>query len=342
MKRLLLTGAAGFIGSHVLRHILTNTDWHVVCPVTFRHKGMPDRIVEQMQDHPEWHERVTIVRWDLTAHPDRLIERTVGAVDLIVNFASESHVDRSIADPVGFISNNVEAMLTMLEFARRIEPEAFLQISTDEVYGPAPAGYAHAEWDVILPSNPYAASKAAQEAIAISYWRTYGVPLILTNCMNLIGEMQDEEKMVPMTIAKLRRGEPITVHGRLDEGGWTASSRFYLHARNLADAVLFLLNRGKITMLGDDGATRPDRWHVVGEREVPNDELVHTLAEHLGVEANIEYLDFHSSRPGHDMRYALDGTKLREAGWVMPIGLDDSLRKTVEWTVAHPKWGNLR
>lgn len=337
MKRVLLTGAAGFLGSHALRHLLINTDWEIVCPVTFRHRGKPARIVTQMQGIEHAEKRVDILRWDMTAPADDILIRMIGDIDFIVNYASESHVDRSIEAPAPFVAHNVAVVLNALELARRIQPQAMVQISTDEVYGPAPAGHNHAEWETAMPSNPYAASKAAQEAIAFSYWRTYGVPLVVTNCMNLIGELQDAEKFIPLTMRRIARGEPVPIHAQYTAKGWRAGSRMYLHARNLADAVLFLLNRGAPAAYAD-GAARPDRWHIVGEREVFNDEMAQLIAQFMGKHGHIKYVDFHSSRPGHDLRYALDGRKLAEAGWRPPFPLDASLRRTVEWTLEHPHW----
>lgn len=336
----MLTGAAGFIGSHALRHYLMNTDWDIVCPVSFRHRGLPSRIEEQIKFIPGAENRISVIKTDLTSPVDYVTAHVAGDIDYIVNFASESHVDRSIEAPGPFIANNVAVMTNMLDYARIARPKAFIQISTDEVYGPAPAGYAHVEWDTIKPSNPYSASKAAQEAIAFSYWRSYGVPLIITNCMNLIGEMQDAEKFVPMTLRKVLRGETNVVHAQQVNGEWVASSRFYLHARNLADATLFLLNNTKPVAFAD-GHEFPDRYHVVGEKETFNDDMVNMIADLAGVHPKIEYTDFHSSRPGHDMRYALDGSKLASIGWKRPLTLEDSLAALVKWTMAHPTWANL-
>lgn len=336
MKRVLLTGAAGFVGSHMLRHLLTYTDWEVICPVTFRHKGVPPRIESAMRGQDT--SRVDLMLLDLTAPVDQISISRMGAIDYIFNIASESHVDRSITHPVTFVENNVSLILNVLELARELQPRLFLQMSTDEVYGPAFNGEHHAEWSTVLPSNPYSASKAAQEAIAISYWRTYGVPLVITNTMNIIGEMQDPEKMLVKSIKLLLDGEPVPVH--CDTDG-TPGSRYYLHARNLADAWMWLVEReGRSWELQTyaDGSGRPSRFNIVGEREVDNIELVHLIASALGVEAGYEKQSFHSSRPGHDLRYALDGSKLSDLGWQPPHSFENSLRSTVEWTVKNPEW----
>lgn len=332
--RILLTGASGFVGSHVLRHLLANTDWHIVCTASFRHRGAPERLCSAMDGNAAWQQRVEVIHCDLTAPIGPQTAHAIGAVYAILNVASESHVDRSIAQPGPFIANNTALMTNVLDFARRVRPAMVLQMSTDEVYGPAHGAHRHAEWETALPSNPYSASKAAQEAIAFSYWRTYGVPVVITNTMNIIGETQDREKFVPKTIRSLQRGEPVTVHCAPDG---TPGSRCYLHARNLADAWLHLL-RTEIPQTHPEDA-QPSRYHIVGEREVDNITMAHLIADAMGIaDPAIERVDFHGSRPGHDLRYALDGTKLASTGWKAPVPFEESLRRTVAWTLDHPEW----
>lgn len=334
MTRVLLTGAGGFVGSHVLRHLLTNTSYDIVCPVTFRHRGNSDRIASAIADRPDWHRRIEVVMCDLAAPVSATVLERFAGCEVIYNVASESHVDRSISDPGPFIANNTALMVNVLEVARAIKPRMVLQMSTDEVYGPAPDDYRHVEWDTVAPSNPYSASKAAQEAICFAYWRTYGVPVVLTNTMNIIGETQDPEKFLPLIVRCLRDGKPVPVHVGPDG---RSGSRFYLHARNLADAWLFL-DQLLIPNSYAHGDPRPTRFHVVGEREVLNTELVESVAAVMGVEPQIEPVSFHASRPGHDLRYALDGRKLAAFGWAAPVPLEESLRRTVQWTLAHPEW----
>lgn len=337
MRRVLLTGASGFVGSHVLRHILATTDWEVVCLVSFRHRGLTDRIRLAVAGLDEGFSRTKVIVHDLTAPISVVLASEIGSIDYVLNVASESHVDRSIEDPGEFIQNNVALMTTMLDYARRTDLEAFLHVSTDEVYGPAQPGHAHREWmDLHLPSNPYSASKAAQESIAYSYWRTYGIPLILTNTMNIIGEMQDPEKFVPMVIRRVLLGQEVPIHASPD--GAVIGSRFYLHARNQADGLLHAL-RQPLSMSSYD--PYPQRFHIVGEREVNNLELAQMIAEYVGRPLKYDLVDFHSSRPGHDLRYALDGQRIAATGWTAPYSLEDSLRRTVKWTLAHPEWLDL-
>lgn len=332
MKRVLLTGASGFFGSHLLRHLLINTDWEFVCPCSWQHKGTPERIDNALVGIDK--NRVKVITHDLTAPFTEITKKRIGNIDYILNIASNSHVNRSIDNPSEFIIGNTLLAFNMLELARELKPEVFLQFSTDEVYGVAPEGVNHKEWSTIIPSNPYSASKAAQEAIAISYWRTYGVPVIITNTMNLFGETQDPEKYTAKLIKKIYDGEEVTVHGSENNIG----SRFYLHARNGADAVFFILKNLPPKMYNEGENLVPDRYNIVGDIEMNNLDLAKLVANILGKDLKYKLVDFHLGRPGHDRRYALDGSKLKELGWSAPMNFEESLKKSIEWTLKNKQW----
>ena len=334
METVLLTGGGGFIGAHTFAHIMHNTDWDLVIIDSFRHKGKTDRITEMLESHPDWRERVRVITHDLTAPFSEQLTERIGKIDYVINMASESHVDRSITDPRDFIENNVHLALTMLEYIRHNPVKKYIQISTDEVYGPAPDGHNHKEGEPHKPSNPYSASKAAQEDICYSYWRTYDLPICITNTMNIIGEMQDPEKYLPMIIKSITTGKTVPIHSNAD--GSVIGSRYYLHARNQSDALVYLLK--DVDFPKYSTGTDIGRYNVVGEYEINNLELAQKVAAILGKELKYDLVDFHSSRPGHDLRYALDGSKLAALGWKAPLSFDDSLKKTVEWTIDHPEW----
>jgi dTDP-glucose 4,6-dehydratase len=357
MTRVLVTGAGGFAGHHFLEHVLVNTDWDIVATDSFRHKGKTDRITEVLMQHdavPEhelatsalWLNRVQVLTHDLTVpFSEQSVER-LGQIDYIVAYASESHVDRSISDPVPFVRNNVDVALNTLELARRLSPRALVWISTDEVYGPVEATdlKGHPEWDTIMPSNPYAASKAAQEDIAFSYWRTYGVPLVFVNCMNMIGERQDPEKFVPLVLSKVLAGETVGIHAQGAEVG----TRHYLHARNLADGILHVLNEKTPTRYDPQPlayiggvplrADRPDRYNIATPDRIDNLTLAQMIADFAGRHLSYQFQDFHSTRPGHDPHYGLDPAKMTGLGWKPPLSLEASLKHTVEWTMRNRNW----
>lgn len=320
------------MGSHVLRHVLRHTNWEVVCLDSFRHKGLTDRIETQLKDMDR--SRVKVVRHDLTAPISPLMAKNIGAIDYVINTASESHVDRSIEHPRDFIDNNVQLILTMLEYVKQYPVKKFIHISTDEVYGPAPEGHSHSEGEPHKPSNPYSASKSAQEAICYAYWRTYGLPICITNTMNIIGEMQDPEKYIPKVIRAVLEEEPLTIHANQD--GSQIGSRFYLHARNQASALIHLLENIDFPKYSNNQDIA--RFNIVGERETSNLEIAQLIAEVMRKPLKYELVDFHTSRPGHDLRYALDGTKLAKTGWKAPLTLEESIERTVKWTLEHPEW----
>jgi dTDP-glucose 4,6-dehydratase len=318
MKRIMVTGASGFVGHHFVDYLLQKTDWEVVCPVSCRHKGESLNLKESRKDS-----RVRLIPHDLNWPFSTRIINDIGSLDFIVNFAAESHVDRSISDPVSFIQNNVNVSLNLLEYARIVRPKAFVQISTDEVYGPAiNSSYNHKEWDSIKPSNPYSASKACQEAIAFSYWRTYGVPIIITNTMNNYGSNQQSEKFVPYVVSNIYNERSFGIHG----DGVKFSSRYWTYVKNHADAILFILSR-EVPLYPD--VEFHSRFNIVGELELNSLQMVERIASILGKKADWYPIDYHTTRPGHDLRYALDGSKISELGWRPPYDFDCSLQETV-------------
>lgn len=335
-KRVLLTGIGGSIGCHFFAHIMHNTDWHVVGTDSFRHKGWTDRVEFMFGEHPDWRERLTLITHDLNAPFSELMKKKMGSIDYIISMASLSDVEASIQSPETFVRNNVDLVLNLLEYAREVKPEVFLQISTDEVYGAVASKHddLRREWDPIVPSNPYAASKACQEAIAISYWRTYGVPLIITNTMNNFGEMQQSSKFPAMLQKWIASGKKVTIHGQPGMIG----SRSYIHSRNFADAVLFILKNLPPHLHEPNSCDKPDRYNIAGDRQLDNLELAQTIAELMGHPLDYELVDSHTQRPGHDLHYGLDDQKLKAAGWVPPQTFEESLKNVIEWQEEHKEW----
>lgn len=335
-KRVLLTGVSGSIGVHTLIHILKNTDWDVVGIATYQHKGLAERVVDMMREHTEYWPRVTLITHDLAKPLTKKVKRQIGKVDYIINLASLSDVEASIQDPVPFLKNNIDLTINLLEYARECKPKVFVQFSTDEVYGPSGRDQQHPEWSAIVPSNPYSASKACQEAIAISYWRTYGVPVIITNTMNNFGEYQQPSKYPLMIQRAVMEGDELTIHG--SEDGNDIGTRYYIHSRNASDALLFILKKLPPHLHEPNAIDRPDRYNIVGDKQVDNLELAQIIARMMGKELHYRLVDAHSGRPGHDRHYGLSGDKLRDLGWKSPLSFEESLRSTIEWQSEHPHW----
>jgi len=346
-KRVLLTGHGGFVGHHCLEYFLQNTDWELLCIDSFRHKGTCRR-VEEVANNP----RVKTFIHDLSVPIDHQLENLLfdrkivsygvegKPIDIIINLASESAVERSLQDPVSCLRNNYEIAINMLEFARKCQGlESFIQISTDEVYGEAAPDSAHKEWDVIMPSNPYAASKAAQEALAIAYWRTYNIPVVITNIMNIIGERQDPEKFLPKIIQKIALGEEMPIYADSTDN---IGTRVYLHAKNVADALIFI-SKIKPSICSDllktnQNNIRPDRYNICGDTELNNLQMAQLVSELMGKKLKYKLVPSQSARPGYDRRYMLDGTKLRELGWTPSMGFRQSIESIVNWTLKNNHW----
>ena len=326
-KRILLTGICGFVGHHFAEHILHNTDWQIVGidRLSYASNGF-DRLRDAI-GFP--HHRVLLFAADFTLPFSIGMMKEIGHVDYLIHLGAETHVDNSIRDPQSFVTANVVGTRMMLDYAKQIPGlETFFYFSTDEVFGPAREGVFYKEDDRHKPGNPYAASKSAAEMLCIAEANTYGLPVVITRTMNCFGERQHPEKFIPMVIKKVLAGDKVLIHS--DPTKTKAGTRFYIHCRNVAAAYLFLL----------DKAQKSEEYHIVGEREVSNLQMARFIADCLKKELNYELVDFHSSRPGHDLRYALDGTKMKELGWQISKTFDESLEKTIRWYVDHPKWLN--
>lgn len=333
-KRVLVTGIGGNIGAHLMAHIFTNTNWEIVGLDSFRQKGDKSRIDDFCADHPDWKPRLHLFQTDLCCPISEKLRSDMGKIDYILHLAAISDVQFSVENPVYSIKNNVDSTLVMLELAREIKPDVFIQFSTDEIYGPVAEGSeAHKEWDTHRPSNPYSASKAATEDIAYAYWRTYDVPVIITNTMNNFGEAQSGSKFPAIVQSKVNAGEVVKIHGNSEEIG----SRFYIHSRNVADAMLWILNKGAYHHKPGK-IDEPHKYHIVGNKRLNNLELAQMIAGYMGKDLKFEFQDFHKDNPGHDIHYGMIDTKLRAGGWTPPISLEDSLKNTVEWQMVNTKW----
>jgi dTDP-glucose 4,6-dehydratase len=325
-KRILITGAAGFLGSHFLEEVLVNTDWDVVALCRLTYVGDLQRIVDSSHVK-KYGDRVTLVYHDLRFEIPEHTRELIGEVDYVAHIAANSHVDRSISCPKQFFEDNVMGTVNLLEWYRVYSPKAiFINYLTDEVFGPAPEGYDFKEDDRWRPSNPYSASKCGQGAAGISYHTTYKLPIITTYTMNLFGERQHKEKLVAKSIDNILHNRVIKIHAKLDSSGNVeyVGQRHWLHGRNAANATLFLIKHG----------VPGEHYNVVGDTEYHNDDLVKKIASLMNKEARIEYVDFSHARPGHDRRYSLDGSKLKELGWNAPLDFETSLTKTINWVIS--------
>lgn len=275
---------------------------------------------------PEKH-RIDILTWDLSTSLSFGMINILKDINIIVHMAAETHVDNSITEPVSTIYNNTMSTVHILEFAKQLKNlETFFYFSTDEVYGPALNDKLYTEDERHNPMNPYSASKSCAEQICVAYHNTYSVPVIRINVMNAFGEKQHVEKFIPKVIKSVLQGDKVSIHCYPDKKN--SGSRFYIHARNIAAGVLFLLQNGTIG----------ENYNLVGEKEVSNLELAELIANIIGKPLNYELVDFHSDRPGLDLRYGLNGDKMKKLGWKLPINFEESIKKTIQWTLENKEW----
>jgi dTDP-glucose 4,6-dehydratase len=328
LKTIIITGGCGFIGHHFVEHVIINTKWDIIIIDKLNYASMGfDRLKEPIFNECLLSGRLKIFTWDLAKEISIGMYKELQHVNYIVHMAAETHVDNSIQNPANVIENNIMSTVNILECARKLKHlECFFYFSTDEVYGPALDGKMFKEDERHNPTNPYSASKSGAEQICIAYKNTYNVPIIRINVMNAFGEKQHVEKFIPKTIKSILNNEKVLIHSYPDKK--TSGTRFYIHARNIAAGVMFLLSNGKIG----------ESYNLTGEREISNLEIAMLIARIMNKELIYEMVDFHSSRPGHDLRYGLDGNKMYDMGWKLPIDFENSIKNTVLWTLKNPEW----
>jgi len=336
MKNIIITGGNGFIGHHVVEHILKNTDWNIYIIDKLSYASMGNdrlRDIKVMDD-----DRVIRFTCDLTKPITEGIKKELNDnIDYILHMAAETHVDNSIEKPVEFVINNIKSTLELLEYAKELKNlKKFIYFSTDEVYGTAPKNINYKEGNRHNPGNPYSASKSGSEAIVRAYANTYKLPCIITNTMNVLGERQHPEKFLPLIINKVINNEMLYIHS--DSTKTKAGSRFYIHARNVADGILYIINNIEEQLDNVDASMGV--FNIVGELELDNLQLAQIVSDHIGKELKYEMVDFHSSRPGHDLRYALDGSKMKKLGWEPPVDIISSIKTIIDWTLKeeNKKW----
>jgi dTDP-glucose 4,6-dehydratase len=312
--RILVTGGAGFIGSNFVHHVLRrHPDSHVVVLDALTYAGRR----ENLDGIPP--RSLTFIHGDI--RDPRAVAEAMAGCDLALNFAAESHVDRSIETPGEFIQTDVYGVFVLCEEARRQRLKRFIQISTDEVYGEVLEGHAGEEWP-LKPRSPYAASKAGGERLAHAYWATYGLPIIVTRCSNNYGPRQYPEKLVPLFITNAIDGQPLPVYGT------GLNRRDWLHVEDHCDALVRLLGQP-----GIDGET----FNIGGREELDvltvTGAILRMLAKPGTLIRHVE------DRPGHDRRYAVDASRLeRMTGWRPKVGFEAGLQETVDWFRTHESW----
>ena len=309
--KMLITGGAGFIGCNFVRHMLKeHPDEEIVVLDKLTYAGRMENLEEVM-------DRIAFVKGDICDKD--IVKKTMDGCDRVVNFAAESHVDRSIASPEDFVQTDVIGVFTLLEEARRRDIERFVQISTDEVYGSTVSG-SFSEKDILDPSSPYSASKAGGELLARSYVKTYGLKVMVTRSSNNYGPFQYPEKLIPVLVIKALNDQPLPIYGK------GTNVRDWLHVQDNCRAIDLVLSRsepGNIINIGSGN-------------EVTNIEIAERILEHMNKPRNL--ISFVADRPGHDFRYSLEWDRIREMGWKPEVDFRDGLNETVDWYLKNREW----
>jgi dTDP-glucose 4,6-dehydratase len=312
---LLVTGGSGFIGNNFIRYMLSKYPYHIINFDKLTYAGNMENL-EDIEGDP----RYTFIRGDIADKDDA--ERVFGhGIDLVVNFAAESHVDRSIMDPDAFVKTNISGAFCLLEQARQKGVKRFLQISTDEVYGSLGKEGKFMEETPLSPNSPYSASKTSADLLAMAYYRTYGTPVVITRCSNNYGPYQFPEKLIPLIITNALADKELPVYG---DG---MNVRDWIHVLDHCEAIDLALHKGDVGNV----------YNVGGENERANIEIVKLILGILGKpESLIRYV---TDRPGHDRRYAIDSTKIKGAlGFETKMSFEQGMEETVKWYLAHESW----
>jgi len=317
----LITGGTGFVGYHLVSFLLSETEADILILSRLSTSGNLNRL--SLIKHNT--DRLNIIHHDLRSPINNYVSHSLRDIDICFHLAASSHVDRSILDPLSFIYDNVVGTCNLLNHFRNT-PTRVLYFSTDEVFGPAFGGHKFKEWSAYHSGNPYAATKAGAEELCLAYANTYSMNIVITHSMNIFGEAQHPEKFIPMTIRKILNEEVSIIHSNASKS--KSGSRYYIYAPDCARATLAVSNCG----------VSGDKYNIVGPKEISNLDMALTIAGIMGKELKYELYDFHSSRPGHDLRYALDGSKMKSIGWHPKWDINDALERTVNWYLSNPAW----
>ena len=311
---LLICGGAGFIGSTFIKNYLINNANSKITNIDVLTIGSNLKNLKDVENNPNY----KFIKDDI--RNEQKINELVQDVDVVVNFAAESHVDRSIADPKPFLETNILGTFSILEAIRKHDKQ-FIHVSTDEIYGDAQGKSSFSEESQINPSNPYAATKAAADHLVASYYRTYGINCITTRCTNNFGPNQFPEKLIPKTIIRSIKGLKVPLYGNGEQ------IRSWIYVNDHVQAIESLISKGQAGQV----------YNITAYEEITNKTIVEKILDILG--KSHDMIEYVGDRPGHDKRYSIDCSKIEnQTGWKPKFEFDDALKQTVDWYLKNQSW----
>ncbi len=319
IKNILVTGGAGFIGSNFLKYLLLDKnakDLDIINLDLLTYSGNLDNLIDI-----DGYSNYSFIKGDIC--DSELVSRIIieNKIDAIINFAAESHVDRSIIDSTPFLHTNVGGTLCLLDNARKYGIKKFLQISTDEVYGSLGAKGSFKEDSLVKPNSPYSASKAAADHFVMSYYKTFDLPVLITRCSNNYGPNQFPEKLIPLMILNAMEDKKLPVYGK------GLNVRDWIYVSDHCRAIWEVFNNGKFGQV----------YNIGGNSEMTNLQVIDNILHIMGKDNSL--IEFVTDRPGHDLRYAMDISKIsKELGWSPSVSFSDGIKKTVDWYIDNSLW----
>lgn len=312
MTRIVITGGCGFIGSNLIRHMLDQPGYHIICVDRLTYSGNPANIAE-FKGNP----RFEFVQADIC--DEKAMSGVLSRADGVINLAAETHVDRSIDNADDFLRTNILGAETLARLGKKFGIQRFLHMSTDEVYGSIREGKFN-ENSPLEPNSPYSASKAAADLMLRAYRETYGYKTLITRCTNNYGPYQYPEKVIPLFITNLQAGKKVPLYG---DG---SNRRDWIHVEDAVRALRLVFEKGR----------SGEVYNIGSDNELSNLELTHLLLEGMG--AGKDRIEYVADRPGHDFRYALDFSKLQGLGFKPMLNVRDGLKQTIDWYTSHSSW----
>ncbi len=333
MTCVLISGISGFVGHHLVSHILSHTDWEIIA-IDRLESSLSQRRCSELNF--ERCSRIELIKGDFSDKNLVSTQKFAGKIDYVFHFGAETDINKSINNPYPFVKSNILGTFNFLEIARQ-QPELlyFVYVSTNEVYGYGHKGEKFGEWHAYNCLNPYSATKAAAEEISLGFSATYEIPVMILRTMNLFGERQDPRKFISSAVKSIITKSKLKI---FTDATGEVGSRAYFHVNSFISAIFYLLEMAKSKPAMENINWNRDKFNIAGDEPISNLILAKQIAKILGEKLNYELFDFYSGQPAHILHSALDCSRIRKLGWAADASFNTQLENTVRWLVENPQW----